>query len=100
MGRAALNLRLSTSKAIRLGRFVPILIGDTKKMSTKLTLAAVAAGLVAAAALPLQTNPVQAGSMAGMTCSDAAKMKYPDDRKMRRDWKKACKDAWKVSQGK
>lgn len=67
-------------------------------MSTKLILAAVAAGLVAAAALPLQTAPAQAGSMVGMTCKDAAKMQYPDDRKMRRDWKKACKEHWKATQ--
>ena len=68
-------------------------------MSTKLLLTAVAAGLVAAAALPLQTSPVQAGSMAGVTCRDAARTQYPDDRKMRRDWRKECKEAWKVSQG-
>jgi hypothetical protein len=67
-------------------------------MSKKLLLAAIAAGLVAATALPLQT--VQAGSMTGMTCKDAAKMHYPDDRKMRHDWKKECKETWKAAQGK
>ena len=69
-------------------------------MSNKLILTAVAAGLVAATALPLQTTTAAAGSMVGMPCKDAAKMAYPDDRKMRRDWKKACKETWKASQGK
>jgi hypothetical protein len=70
------------------------------KMSKKLLLATIAAGLVAATALPLQTTPAQAGSMVGMTCKDAAKMHYPDDRKMRHDWKKECKETWKAAQGK
>jgi hypothetical protein len=38
--------------------------------------------------------------MVGMTCKDAAKMHYPNDRKMRREWKKGCKEVWKASQGK
>jgi len=63
-------------------------------MFKKLLLAAVAAGLVTATTLPL---PAQAGMM-GMTCKDAAKMKYPDDRKMRHEYKKACKEAWKATQ--
>lgn len=67
-------------------------------MFKKLLLAAIAAGLVSATALPLQTAPAEAASMVGMTCKDAAKMKYPDDRKMRRAWKKACKEAWEASQ--
>ncbi|MHA1517880.1 MAG: hypothetical protein ACTSYK_04670 [Alphaproteobacteria bacterium] len=69
-------------------------------MSKKLILTAAAAGLVAATALPLQITTASAGSMVGMPCKDAAKMAYPDDRKMRRDWKKACKEAWKAYQGK
>ena len=68
-------------------------------MSKKLILAALAAGLVAATALPLQTTPAQAGMMASTSCKEAAKMQYPDDRKMRRASKKECKDAWKASQG-
>lgn len=64
-------------------------------MFKKLLLATVAAGLVTATALPL---PAQAGTMAGMTCKDAAKMQYPDDRKMRHEYKKACKEAWKATQ--
>ncbi|HUU25928.1 MAG TPA: hypothetical protein VMW68_10250 [Methyloceanibacter sp.] len=67
-------------------------------MFKKLLLAAIAAGLVSAATLPLQIDPAQAGMMAGMTCKDAAKMKYPDDRKMRHEYKKACKESWKATQ--
>jgi len=64
-------------------------------MFKKLLLATVAAGLVTATALPL---PAQAEMMAGITCKEAAKMKYPDDRKMRHEYKKACKEAWKATQ--
>ncbi len=67
-------------------------------MFKKLLLAVFAAGVVTATTLPLQIAPAQAGMMAGMTCKDAAKMKYPDDRKMRHEYKKACKDAWKAAQ--
>jgi hypothetical protein len=63
-------------------------------MFKKLLLAAIAAGLVSTATLPLQIDPAQAG----MTCKEAAKMKYPDDRKMRHEYKKACKEAWKATQ--
>ncbi|HUW73646.1 MAG TPA: hypothetical protein VMW05_06395 [Methyloceanibacter sp.] len=68
-------------------------------MIKKLLLAVVAAGLVSAAALPLQIDPAQAG-MAGMICKDAAKMKYPDDRKMRHAYNKSCKEAYKMHSGK
>jgi hypothetical protein len=64
----------------------------------KLLLAAIAAGLVSASALPLQIAPAEAASMVGMPCKEAAKMKYPDNRKMRRDFKKACKENWKAAQ--
>jgi hypothetical protein len=64
----------------------------------KLLLAAIAAGLVSASALPLQIAPAEAASMVGMPCKEAAKMKYPDNRKMRRGFKKACKQNWKASQ--
>jgi len=67
-------------------------------MFKKLLLAVFAAGVVTATTLPLQIAPAQAGMMAGMTCKDAAKMKYPDDRKMHHEYKKACKDAWKAAQ--
>lgn len=64
----------------------------------KMLLAAIAAGLVSASALPLQIAPAEAASMVGMPCKEAAKMKYPDNRKMRRDFKKACKENWKAAQ--
>jgi hypothetical protein len=66
-------------------------------MFKKLLLAAIAAGLVSASALPLQIAPAEAATMVGMPCKEAAKMKYPNDRKMRHDFKKACKKAWKAS---
>jgi len=69
-------------------------------MIKKLLLTAIAAGLVST--FSLQISPAEAAghTMAGMTCKDAAKIQYSNDRKMRRDWKKACKEAWKASQGK
>jgi hypothetical protein len=66
-------------------------------MLKKVFLTAIAAGLVST--LSLQIAPAEA-AMVGMTCKDAAEMKYPNDRKMRREWKKACKETWKASQGK
>ncbi|MEZ5829303.1 MAG: hypothetical protein R3D30_15490 [Hyphomicrobiales bacterium] len=63
-------------------------------MIKKLLLVAVAAGLVSATTLPLQIAPAEAA----VTCKDAAKMHYPDDRKMRHEFKKSCKEAWKATQ--
>ena len=68
------------------------------QMFKKLLLAAFAAGLVSASTLPLQLAPAQAGEMVGMTCKDAAKAQYADDRKARREFKKACKEIWKAAQ--
>ena len=67
-------------------------------MIKKLLLAALAVGVVSA--MTLQTAPAEADTMAGMTCKDAAKARFPDDRKMRHTYKKECKEAWKLSQGK
>lgn len=69
-------------------------------MLNKLLLTAIAAGLVTT--FSLQTAPAEAAShtMVGMTCKDAAKMHFPNDRKMRSEWKKACKEVWKASQSK
>jgi hypothetical protein len=69
-------------------------------MAKKLLLIAIAAGFVFT--FSIQTTPAKAAghSMVGMTCKDAAKMRYPNDRKTRRAFKKACKEAWKASQGK
>ncbi|MFW2391866.1 MAG: hypothetical protein ACTSRM_00055 [Alphaproteobacteria bacterium] len=63
-------------------------------MSKKLILAAAAAGLVAATALPMQSTSAQAGSLVGMPCKEAAKLQFPDDRKMARAWAKECVMAW------
>jgi hypothetical protein len=63
-------------------------------MLKKVLFFAVATGLVAATALPLQIAPAEAA----MTCKEAAKMKYPDARKERHAFKKECKAAWKASQ--
>ena len=100
MGMIAAILQLSRITTLLLGR-APNPIGELN-MFKKLLLAVVAAGLVSAAALPLQIDPAQAGmaGMAGMTCKDAAKMKYPDDRKMRHAYNKSCKEAYKMHSGK
>ena len=67
-------------------------------MFKKMLLAAIAAGLVSAATLPFQIAPAEA-SLRGLPCKEAAKMKYPDDRHMRRNWKKLCKANWELHQG-
>ena len=68
-------------------------------MLKKLLLTAIAAGLVSTFSLQIAPAEAAGHTMVGMTCKDAAEMKYPNDRKMRREWKKACKEAWKASQG-
>jgi hypothetical protein len=69
-------------------------------MFKKLLLAAIAAGL--ASTFSVQITPAEAAGhlMVGMTCKDAAKMQYPNNGKMRRAFRKACKAHWKASQGK
>jgi nucleoside recognition membrane protein YjiH len=69
-------------------------------MFKKLLLTAIAVGLVSA--FSIQITPAEAAmhSMVGMTCKNAAKMQYPNDRKTRRAFKKACKQHWKATQGK
>ncbi|MGH6865235.1 MAG: hypothetical protein ACREDO_03445 [Methyloceanibacter sp.] len=64
-------------------------------MIKKIVFVAVATAFVAAAVVPLQFSPADAETM---TCKEAAKAKYPDDRKTRHEYKKACKDAWKATQ--
>ncbi len=66
-------------------------------MFKKLLLTAIAVGLVSA--FSLQFAPAEAANMRGMTCKDAAKLKYPDDRKTRRTWRKLCRTNWKQHQG-
>jgi hypothetical protein len=69
-------------------------------MLNRLLLAAIAVGFVLT--FSLQTGPAQAANqmMNGMTCKDAAKKHFPNDRKLRREWEKACKKIWKAHQGK
>ncbi len=61
-------------------------------MLKKVLLASAVTGLIAGIAVPVQTSPAQAQ----MTCKEAAKSKYPDDRKARNAYKKACKEASKA----
>jgi hypothetical protein len=68
-------------------------------MFKKLLLTAIAAGLVSIFSIHLTPAEAAMHSMVGMTCKDAAKMQYPNDRKTRREFKKACKENWKASQG-
>lgn len=55
--------------------------------------AAIAAGFVAAVALPVQVTPAEAG----MTCREAAKAKFTKGLKERHAYRKACKKAWKAA---
>ena len=66
-------------------------------MFKKLLLTAVAVALVST--FSLQLAPAEAAGMRGMTCKDAAKAKYPDDRAMRRAWRKLCVANWELHQG-
>ena len=69
-------------------------------MLNRLLLAAIAVGFVLT--FSLQPGPAQAANqmMNGMTCKDAAKKHFPNDRKLRREWEKSCKRIWKAHQGK
>ena len=67
---------------------------------TKTVLLAAAATMILAGATMTAPTPSQAGVMAGTSCKDAAKAQYPADRKMRHEYKKACKEAWKTQGGK
>jgi hypothetical protein len=61
----------------------------------KVLFTVVATGFVSALALPVQFTAAEAA----MSCKDAAKMDFPDNRKARRAFKKECKAAWKASHG-
>jgi hypothetical protein len=69
-------------------------------MFKKLLLTAIAAGLVSTFSIRIAPAEAAGHSMVGMTCKDAAKMQYPNDRKMRSAFRKACKAHWKASHGK
>jgi hypothetical protein len=56
-------------------------------------LASAVTGLLAGAALPLQSTPADA-SRSG--CREAAKVKYPGDSKGRRAYRQYCRSQWKV----
>lgn len=62
-------------------------------MLKKVLFAVAATGFIAALALPVQSTPAEAA----MTCREAAKIEFPDDRKARRAFRKECKAAWKAS---
>jgi hypothetical protein len=62
-------------------------------MLKRMLLAAVATGFVVALALPVQFTPAEAGMM---SCKQAAKAKFPGDRKARHAYKKECKAATKA----
>ena len=62
-------------------------------MLKRMILAAVSTTFVAALALPVQFVPAEAGMM---NCKQAAKAKFPGDRKARHAFKKECKAAHKV----
>lgn len=61
-------------------------------MMKTLVLATAAVGFIA-----LATPPAVAAAPDGaLTCREAAKLKYPSDRKMRHEFRKACKQAWRA----
>lgn len=62
-------------------------------MLKRVLFAAVATGLVAAIAFPVQFTPAEAGMM---SCKQAAKVKFAGDHKARHAYKKACKEAHKA----
>lgn len=66
-------------------------------MLERLLLTAIAFALVST--FLLQPSPAEAAGMRGMACKDAAKAKYPDDRAMRRAWRKLCVANWELHQG-
>jgi hypothetical protein len=61
-------------------------------------LAAAASLVLAGAATTVPVQPAQAKAYmkTGVTCRDAAKMRYPADRKARHAYKKACKERYKA----
>jgi hypothetical protein len=68
-------------------------------MLKKVLFAAAVCGLAAGVALPLQASPAKAKApaVAGLTCKEAAKLKFPSDVKARHEYKHECKTAWKAA---
>lgn len=61
----------------------------------KHVLIAVAITGLIAVALPVEASAAKAGTAGQMTCKDAAKQEFPNDRKMRKAFKLECKSAYK-----
>jgi hypothetical protein len=61
-------------------------------MLKRVILAAVATAFVAATAMPVAVTPAYAAT----SCKQAAKAKFPGDRKARHSFKKQCKAAFKA----
>jgi hypothetical protein len=68
-------------------------------MLKKVLFAAAVCGLAAGVAIPLQPSPAmaKAPALSGLTCKEAAKLKFPSDVKARHEYKHECKTAWKAS---
>jgi len=62
-------------------------------MLKKVLLASAVTGLLAGAAVPIQTIPANA---AHSGCHKAAKARYPGDRAQRKAFKRWCKSQWKM----
>jgi hypothetical protein len=62
-------------------------------MLKRMLVAAIATSFIAGAAIPLQITPAMAGKSG---CREAAKAKFPGDRKERHAFKKECKSQWKA----
>jgi hypothetical protein len=56
-----------------------------------LVLVSAIGGLLAGSALPLSAREYKHSG-----CADAAKMKFPDDRAARKEFKRWCKEQWKI----
>jgi hypothetical protein len=64
-------------------------------MLKRMILSAVTTAFVAGMALPVQLMPAEAGMGGMMNCRQAAKERFPGDRKARHAFKKECKAAHK-----
>ena len=51
-------------------------------------------GLIAVA-LPVEASAAKAGEAGQMTCKEAAKLQFPNERRMRKAFKLECKNAYK-----
>ena len=62
-------------------------------MWKKLLWASAITGLLAAAAIPLQTTSADACRSG---CREAAKTRFPDDSRTRKEYQRYCKTQWKA----